>query len=297
MTAPTVTSVAATLAALDAAHRVKQAANAERVAQLVLAYFLTRVDGENLSGTVGDWLDFSVGQIKRGYERAHLLSVAYTRAVQDVYIPGAEPIEIPPLPPVPEEKLRRSLSYTGPGTVAVELKKTPEALEPPRGATAQETERYERAKTSRGERIKIVMEKGAAAASATTYKNVFNGHRDTTDLLVVRKQIVGYLRVTKDNPCGFCLLLASRGPVYREDSFAESDARFTGPGNHKVHDSCGCMLRPLFSRVPENWTSQARQADDLWKAVGKETGKTGNDAINEFRNRARKMGIADLTRY
>lgn len=298
MTAPTQQSSAATLASLDAAHRAQQAANSERVAQLVLGYWLTRVDGEDLAGTSGDWLDFSVTQILRGYDRAYMLASAYTQAIQRQQAPGAPRIEVSRPTPPPVQKLRRSLSYTGPGTVAVELKKAPEDLAPAPDASPQEREAAERGQVNRADRVKIIMQKAGAAAAATTYKNVGNGGRDTVDLLVVRKQVVGYARITKEKPCGFCLMLASRGPVYSEDSFARSDARFSGPGEHKVHDTCGCMLRPLFSRMPENWTEQNRTADNLWGDMLKANpGIGGKDAVNAFRRMAREAGLADLTRY
>lgn len=309
MTAPTLApppsttarNLAATLAALDAAHRARQAANAQRVAELVLSYFLTRVNADDLAGTSGPWLDFSIGAIRRGYEQSYLISSAYTQAVQRAEIPGATPIEIPRPTPPPESKLRRSLSYTGPGTVAVELKKVPGTIEAPPGADRDTVESEQRAQVTRGERVKIVMQKAASAAAGTTYKNVMNGGRDTIDNLVVTKKVAGYVRITKDKPCGFCLMLASRGPVYAEDSFEQSNARFTGPGDHKVHDTCGCSLRPAFTRNPEHWTDQARTADQLWqdmlKKIAKDPTYSKGDPVNAFRRMAREAGLADLTRY
>jgi hypothetical protein len=285
-----------TLAELDAQHRAAQAANAERVAKLVLAYWLLRVDGENVVQTAGPWMDFSVAAILRGYEQSHLLAAAYALAVRNQEIPGATPIQIPRPTPPPEEKLRRSLGFTGPGTAVQLLRTAPEPVAPPATATPEERERFERQQQSRAERVQIVMQKAGAAAAASTYKNVQNGGRDTTDALVVQKVAVGYVRVTKDKPCGWCLMLASRGPVYAADSFDASNARFTGPGDHKVHDDCGCALRPLYSRLPEHWTPQAREADKLWENMSRETRKTGKEAVAEFRRRAKELGLADLTR-
>ena len=55
----------------------------------------------------------------------------------------------------------------------------------------------------------------------------------------VQSKRIGWMRVTKgEAPCFFCVALASRGPVYEDDSFDRSDPRFTGPGDVKVHDSC-----------------------------------------------------------
>lgn len=297
MTAPTLPRTAS-LQQLDAQHRAAQATNSQQVAQLVLAYFLLRVDPQNLVGTSGAWLDFSIAQILRGYERSYMLASAYSQAIRNIQIPGATPIEIPRPPDPPIEKLRRSLVYTGPGTVAVELKKLPEIVPEPTTVSPEVTERVERARVTREEQVIQVMQKAASAAAATTYKNVGNGGRDTVDELVTSKTALGYSRICKDNPCSFCLMLASRGPVYAEDSFEESNARFTGPGDHKVHDTCGCMLRPEWSRDPDNWTDQARTADELWGRMLEENpGIGGKDARNAYARMAREAGIADLTRW
>jgi hypothetical protein len=62
---------------------------------------------------------------------------------------------------------------------------------------------------------------------------------------------VGWYRVTDAQPCAFCALLASRGVVYKRDSFDQSDPRFHGAGEFKVHNDCACTLAPAFSRDHE----------------------------------------------
>lgn len=51
-------------------------------------------------------------------------------------------------------------------------------------------------------------------------------------------------RVTDGKPCGFCAMLASRGPVYRSASEA-------GQGN-KYHGRCGCTVEP-YEGDPDDW--------------------------------------------
>ena len=45
-------------------------------------------------------------------------------------------------------------------------------------------------------------------------------------------------RVTDGKPCGFCAMVASRGPVY-------GSAKSAGDGN-RYHDHCGCTVEPFY---------------------------------------------------
>lgn len=122
-------------------------------------------------------------------------------------------------------------------------------------------------------------------ASGAASRHVLDGGRDTT-LEVIEKDpvAVGWIRVTDSDPCYFCAMLASRGPVkYKAGlkAFDESDAQFQGPGTVKVHDHCACILVPYFGRqsaVPE----QNREFQLLWNEHIR--GKySGQDAINAWR--------------
>jgi hypothetical protein len=55
---------------------------------------------------------------------------------------------------------------------------------------------------------------------------------------------VRYIRVPSANACPFCLLLATKGPVYYGDSFKSSNKRFRGNGEAKAHAHCQCVLVP-----------------------------------------------------
>lgn len=95
------------------------------------------------------------------------------------------------------------------------------------------------------------------------------------------KVALGYMRVLKSkDPCYFCAMLASRGPVYKDASFANSNSLFAGDGPAKAHDHCACTLEPVFSRDTD-WTPGARQAEEIWGAST--SGKSGQRAINAFR--------------
>lgn len=289
MTAPV-----ATLQTLDEQARVQQATIASKVSQAILAYWLINVSADDISGTSGGWLDFSVAAILRGYEQAYQLAAAYAQAVRNIQIPGATPITIPrPIGPS-EEQLRRSLIYTGPGKLAVDLTKVPRIN--PQDQSLADGERLKRDQQSIAQMREKARQTAGAAAAASAYRNVSSGGRDTVNEMVDKKVAVGYVRITKEHPCAFCLMLASRGPVYGKDSFKESDARFTGSGNAKAHDGCGCSLRPVYKVGEENWPDQARQADELWKEMLR-TKKYNEDPAAAFAKLVRERGLADLTRY
>lgn len=286
----------ATLRRVDLAHRAQQVTLAERIARLIAGYWLL-VDPDNTSGPGGvEWLNKSVSAIQSGRRSSILLNRAYAETIHQLQVPRAPRLEFPEPPVVSEAKLRRSLAFTGLGYVAVETSKVPDEVEPERGVDQSVLDEFERGRQSREHRIKIILDQGITQATKASVKHVVDGARDSTDQIVKSKVALGYFRVTQSkNPCGFCLALASRGPVYEDDSFAESNPRFTGPGNHKAHDGCMCTLRPVFTRSEDEWSEQARTADRLWGDFG--THKDGRSAMENFRRAARERGLADLNRW
>lgn len=122
----------------------------------------------------------------------------------------------------------------------------------------------------------------AEGVAGAMMRHVVDGARQQVQEDVKTDQVaLGYMRVMKSiDPCYYCAMLASRGPVYKQDSFDSSDARFTGGGNAKVHDHCACGMEPVFRRDTE-WTPGARDAAEVWGNATK--GKGGRGAINAFR--------------
>lgn len=96
----------------------------------------------------------------------------------------------------------------------------------------------------------------------------------------------GYARVPEGGACSFCLMLATRGAVYkhqrsrgRGDSFAASNAEFTGAGTIKVHDHCDCHPEPVFGAYEP--PARVRAADALY-AIASE-GRSGKSARDAYR--------------
>lgn len=294
------------IATLNRGHRERQAQNAVEVQRMVAKLFAQMIDPTNIAGTAQQWMIESIAAILKGRRTSYLLASAYATAIRRLQVPDAPRFEIPRPPDPPIEKLVRSLAYTGPGKLAVDLAKIPQPIEPPESAPQFEHNQYDRDLRDYEKRLKEAPAKAAVMSSAAAFRHVIDGGRDTIDTVVTQDPVaVGYIRITKDEPCAFCLMLASRGPVYKKDSFDRSDPRFTGPGEHKVHDACGCGLQPLYGGTStRHWTDQARQAEKLWLEGDGDpndkrppTSYSGKDAINAFARAARRQGLADLNRW
>lgn len=78
---------------------------------------------------------------------------------------------------------------------------------------------------------------------------------------------VGYARVIDANPCPFCAMLASRGPVYRSNAFTDANALFTGDNAFKVHDGCECSLEPVYGRSGAKLPPGSEQLAQEWADV------------------------------
>lgn len=91
---------------------------------------------------------------------------------------------------------------------------------------------------------------------------------------------IGWARVLNISPCYFCAMLASRGAVYKRDSFKASDDKFEGEGVAKVHDACRCGLRIVYSES-DHRDSTSQQLWEQWKQHTK--GHGGKEAIKAFR--------------
>jgi hypothetical protein len=83
-------------------------------------------------------------------------------------------------------------------------------------------------------------------------------------------QAVAWMRVTSGDPCAFCAMLASRGPVFKSQQAA----------GFLAHDHCRCVAAAVFSdqdaeKLKDNDLSQQ------WKQVTK--GLSGADARREWR--------------
>lgn len=105
--------------------------------------------------------------------------------------------------------------------------------------------------------------------SGETSRQVLNQGRDTLIASVKADgYALGWARVTDSNPCSFCRMLASRGPVYSRG------------GGFSAHGHCGCTVEPVYSE-DQPWPGRAREYREQWDEVTK--GLSGADARLAFR--------------
>jgi hypothetical protein len=155
-------------------------------------------------------------------------------------------IRLAPAPP--QEWLDRALGFSGPGMLNKDTARPGTALS-----------------TTLGTASRIALD---------------GGRTTTLDTVKADPAAVGWWRMTDGDPCHFCAMLASRGVVFKEHSFARSDARFIGDADAKVHNSCGCTMKPAFSR-----SQQLPQVNDEAEQVWRESaaGLSGDAARAAFR--------------
>lgn len=107
-----------------------------------------------------------------------------------------------------------------------------------------------------GQSYEIAMQHGSVRVSGDVSRLVMLGGSDTiTD--EAKRSKLRFARVTSGSPCGFCAMLASRGPVY----WSEDTASF------QPHSNCSCFPEIEYGNGYE-WPGNGREYQDLWKQTG-----------------------------
>jgi len=285
VTAPAAVAGAGTLLALDAAYRAALAKTSMSVIRILLASWST-VSVNDLAGTSDRFLNDSVTAIFAGQRNAVQQANAYTSYVRQISAPRAPSFSPPPAAPPNEEQIRKSMEFTAFHNAAKKLVVAQRVAEGDKAARPVDPSGFE--DPGDGERAaqvfegmkKKIMREAVTAASAAAVRHVTTAGMDQLKANVVADKVaIGWYRTTKAGCCYFCAMLASRGLVYKEDSFKASNAQFAGPGEQKVHDSCGCGLRPVYSKFDE-LPDQTEEFSKLWADTA--TG-SGAEAIRNFR--------------
>lgn len=130
---------------------------------------------------------------------------------------------------------------------------------------------------------RIAKAKALVDVSGAASRHVLDGGRQLIIETAEKDDLaVKFARVTDDDPCAFCAMLASRGPVYFSKETATrttARSRKRGPGK-EYHDHCGCTVEPGFFDDPA-WPGRAREFEQLWNDSTK--GKGGKNAMKAFR--------------
>lgn len=165
--------------------------------------------------------------------------------------------------PLLVNRLERSLDVTGP----VEFKKAIAA-----GKTPQQA-----------------MDAAAVRLVGSTQYLALEGGRQAMQRSIdADERATGWARVTDGDPCAWCAMLASRGPVYKSAKTA-GDPR---QGGNRYHDHCGCQAWPAFTN-DEPFIGIAEKLYDDW--LRETRGRGGRHAVNAFRRWWESEGRADYT--
>lgn len=250
--------------ALTQAHRSAQAKAALALAVLVIRRWRLTDPADPRSAS--QFVEFLIPQILRARGNSAGLAAAYYQAFRQIELgPSLESFIPQQMRDMEENILRTSLSVTGPIAYQGKIKAIGDVDPVQRKALEQQA-----------------FDEAGAQAAGAAIRHAQNGGRDTVVGAVKDDQrAIGYARVTKAHPCYFCAMLASRGAVYKKDSFQDSDTFFTGSfSTAKVHDSCQCSLEPTFSRTAA-LPGRGDEFATLWGSTTR--GKSGRDAVNAFR--------------
>lgn len=262
-------AVTAQAAALTEAHRVAQSKNGALVAYVVAQLWIRMIDPEDISGSAANLILKLIPQLKQRRDFSAITARSYYQSFRKLEAKGDDGFSLPAMSELNLEALETSLRVTG----EVALKKRIGGLPLNDNIPALTQQLL----------IKQAIQETSVDISGAATRHVMNGGRDELlNAAADDPQALGYIRVTDGDPCYFCAMLASRGPVYDDLSFDDSDPRFIGPGEHKVHDHCGCSTEPVFDRKAK-WPGKARAAETAWVDLSRELGHV--PTINEFRQR------------
>lgn len=126
-------------------------------------------------------------------------------------------------------------------------------------------------------------QQGLVRVSGALTKLVLAGGRMTITGAVDRdRQALGWARATSGDPCTFCRMLASRGPVYKSEKSADFEA----------HDHDACMPEPVYRGDPKSvgvvadsakYLDEYQRAQAWARGSGTMSQDTSNNALNNYR--------------
>jgi len=111
---------------------------------------------------------------------------------------------------------------------------------------------------------------------STQYLALEGGRSVMKKSIEVDERATGWSRVTDSDPCAWCAMLASRGPVYKSAKTA-GDPR---QGGDSYHDHCACQAWPAFT-LDEPFVGIGEKLYDDW--LRETRGHGGKQAVNAFR--------------
>lgn len=240
---------------LSRAHRRTQAGLRSQVVRDALTVWNAVFDPSRPDESFRVARDLLIALIRDRYPVSVRTAEAFYRQIRALAIAGDFTTEFQPVtaPQPPAEQLQASLAATGLAAYYTALGG---------GQSPQE------AKDTSG-----------VTVSGATSRLVLSGGRETVHRSVeADPRAVGYIRVTDEDPCGFCAMLASRGPVYKSLKTAGD----TRGGGKRYHDHDACFAAPVYEGSDNEWTRRSADLSDQWARVT--AGLSGEQARNAWRS-------------
>lgn len=255
--------------ALTEAYRQAQARRAAIIAALVATYFRSKVVADDPT-SIRRWLEIMLPRVMAEHDRTATMAATFGNKLRQVELGSniSKGYSFTPSQGANLEQVERSLRVVGPDAYLKKAREIRELDDKFADATMKQA------------LLREAQDTVAARIAGSVARHVQNGGRQTLiDGVKDDPVALGWIRVTKANPCFFCAMIASRGlRTWRDDSFDESDARFEGPGTAKVHDSCACTLKPVYTKDDE-MLGDLKRFEDMWR----EWGAGGGNAALRFR--------------
>lgn len=103
----------------------------------------------------------------------------------------------------------------------------------------------------------------AVTLAGTASRLALEGGRDVIERTVLDDEdALGWARIGDGDSCAWCLMLISRGAVYKSGATAGD----TGHGGEKYHDHDGCQAVPVFDHS-DPYQQAAEELYELWQQV------------------------------
>ena len=242
--------------ALTAAHQRAQNRVAGQTVRLMNAVW-PMLDVQRVDSTTDRWLRLARPIVQRQHRESATLAADYYRRIRRVDL---DDDIVPVLTAVPADAVEASLVMTGPAKLS----------QPPANQMWATT---------------VARARSGAARSAI--RMALSGGRELiVNTVQADRAALGWARVlTSADPCPFCRMMASRGPVYRSDQSASFQA----------HDGCLCSAQPAFAGT-DLWTADAIEQRELYdqaideaRAAGDLYRGTKNNSLNAFRRHLAKQ--------
>ena len=244
----------ATQTQLAEAHRVEQARLSAETTRDVLALWLATYEPRN----PGVWralvaaLMALVGRFRRESSRAAVAYYLESRGqarVPGLYVPR-------PAPEAPSALVEATAQITG-------------------------ARAYGRALTADVPETQARQNAGVQLAGAMARIALDAGRQTILDAVDDDREAIGWARIGDANPCAFCAMLISRGPVYDENT-----------ASFQAHAHCACIAAPVWSR-DEAWLGHSEDLYEQWKRVT--AGESGAGARRAWRRHWDNRDAADET--